>query len=473
MCDEGTLFTAFDVDGGLIDLCLSNTGSATVMDSREGVNVFSDLDSVWLLVAGFLVFLMQFGFTLLEVGAVRAKSVENILFKNLADACLGALVWFLVGWGFAYGVSDSEDVFIGSKDFLADDSKDYVNFFFQWCFAATAATIVSGAVAERVTIQGYFCYTVLITGFVYPVVVYWVWSGAGWLNGGSDLSLNDFAGSGVVHMVGGFSGLMGAWILGPRTGQCQAHSIPFQVFGTLILWFGWYGFNCGSTLAAYEQTATAGRVAVTTTLAAASGGMMSLVIAKFVEGKYSSARMCNGILAGLVAITAGCASVGTGSSIIIGAVGAMFYFAGSKLLDYAGIDDVLDAFPVHGCAGAWGVVAAGIFINKDYLDVEIGAQIGTQFIGVLAIAAWTTIMSGIMFFVIEKTIGLRVSEEDELKGLDYVEHTGATWTWGTMRSLTNQVRKTSLSLSQQAKRNSLEMKKNPVTDEERGGEETV
>merc|ERR1719361_1650644 len=219
---------------------------------------------------------------MIEVGSVRPQSVQNILFKNLVDACLGAFVWLFFGWGFAYGHAsgESDDIndIIGTDDWALHESSDFINWFFQWAFAATAATIVSGSVAERVNLEAYFIYTIIITGFIYPVVVHWVWDGSGWLfynTESGDVKANgmiDFAGSGVVHMVGGLSGLMGAIITGPRKNTIVQHSIPFQVFGTFVLWFGWYGFNCGSVLSSSGKSMKiAARVAVMTTISAAAG----------------------------------------------------------------------------------------------------------------------------------------------------------------------------------------------------------
>lgn len=428
--------TAYDkATGELTDFCFNGAFSSTASSELSSISTMGDVDTLWLIICGCMVFFMQLGFTMLEVGAVRSKNAQNILFKNLADACLGALVWFFIGWPLAYGVLDDDpSEFIGGKDFVLDDSKDYVNFFFQWCFAATAATIVSGAVAERITIHGYFLYTVVITGFIYPVVVYWVWSGSGWLSYGMDEGIMDFAGSGVVHMVGGFSGLMGAYVAGPRQGKCLPHSVPFQAFGTLILWFGWYGFNCGSTLGAQGAMNLAARVAVTTTIGAASGGISAMMLARYFEEAWSIPRMCNGILAGLVSITGPCAVVGTGSSLAIGGLGGIVYYASSALVLKIGIDDPLEASAVHGFCGIWGVLAVGIFSTDDFVadafgDVneELGSRFGYQLLAAFTIMVWTIGTSFIMFKLIDVTVGLRVDEAAEKRGLDKEEHGGNAW----------------------------------------------
>jgi len=330
-------------------------------------------DTLWLLLCGFLVFFMQCGFALLEAGTVRAKNTKNILLKNLLDACVGAIVWW--GWGFMIAY-DSGDPFIGGSEttdmapkfFLQayDAHKggehasgyEYAAWFFQYVFAAAAATIVSGAMAERTQLSGYIVYTTIITGFIYPVVVHWGWSSTGWFsafnskteddkkpwNGG----LIDFAGSGIVHMTGGVAALVGAKVVGPRIGRFDeqgkplpmpGHSTTLQVMGTFILWLGWYGFNPGSTLglspAGYTQAAA--RVVVTTTLSGAAGGITNLLMERFfplwTDKTWSVGAACNGILAGLVAITAGCSVVIPGNAVVAGVVGSgVFYFFASKIM---------------------------------------------------------------------------------------------------------------------------------------------
>lgn len=432
MACTGETLTAFNSAGEPVDICWEGvTSVASAGDPLRG------LDTAWFIVCGSMVFLMQVGFAMLEVGTVRPKSVENILFKNLGDASIGAIVWYFLGWGIAYGPADDPNDFMGVKDFTAGDSKDYRSFFFQWCFAATAATIISGAVAERITIQAYFLYTIVVTGFIYPVVVYWGWS-SGFMWYDNDWGIIDFAGSGIVHMVGGFAGLVGAIVVGPRRGKPgRAHSVPFQVFGTLFLWFGWYGFNCGSTLGAQGSLlVVAERVAATTTLAAASGGLSSMFLAKLIEPNHpwDVSRMCNGVLGGLVSITAGCSVTGTGSAVAIGLIGGMVYYGSSKLVEFMGVDDVLDASPVHGFCGIWGLIAAALFSQEDLIIAAYGAkqrsygdQLGHQFLGALIILVWTLGTSAIMFGVAKYTIGIQIDEETEKVGIDSVEHQGHPW----------------------------------------------
>jgi len=417
--------------------CL-DVASLAKTSALENCALTADMDVFYFIVMGGMVFLMQLGFTMLEVGCVRARSVENILFKNLIDACLGAVVWLTIGWMLSSGVKENPDGFAGSTDWAIHDTQNFRDFFFSWCFAATAATIVSGAVAERITLHGYLCYSVVITGFIYPVVVYWVWSG-GWMTFGSENSMGimDFAGSGVVHMVGGFSGLMGAAVVGKRRGAVEQHSVPFIVFGTLILWFGWYGFNCGSTLGISGLGSLAARVAVNTTFGAASAGLTVVVTGKVIYGKYSAALMCNGILAGLVSITANCHVIDIGYAIIIGVIGGMVYVGGSFFVQVClDVDDVLDACAVHGFSGMWGVIATGFFYNEDLVkeaystlpsDFSRSDQIGKQIFGAFVIMTWTVVLAGGMFMLLKLTVGLQISEDDEEKGMDNVEHMGRAW----------------------------------------------
>jgi len=410
-----------------------------------------DIDAEWLIICGALVFFMQLGFALLEAGTIRFKNVNNILFKNLMDASLGACIWFLLGYGAAYGDAD-DNSFVGAADFAIDDSHNHNSWFFQWAFAATAATIVSGSVAERTKIVAYFIYSVVITAFIYPVVVHWVWDSEGFMTAWEvegdkmkeEYAAIDFAGSGVVHMVGGFAGLAGAIVVGPRSGfgngskGLSSYSAPLQVLGTMILWFGWYGFNCGSTLAVQGQMGVASRVATTTTLSAACGALVATFCSRLDSMRIGDANhwnlavACNGILAGLVSITAGCPVVTPAWSMVIGAIGGAIMFGTSKLLKLVNVDDPLDAFPVHGMCGAWGVLAVGIFARDAEVAIaysqemaDHGNRFRNQLVEVLAIASWTFFTSLIMFVIIRVTIGIRISDEEEQLGLDKVEHGGS------------------------------------------------
>lgn len=409
---------------------------------------------------------MQAGFSMLEAGCVSSKNVQNILYKNLMDACIGAFFFWAFGYAFAYGDS-SDNSFIGVSNFFLTDEDNttmtYHSFFFQWAFAATAATIVSGSVAERTKLSAYFAYSIMITIFIYPVIVHWVWDTEGFLGafGTTKLiegshGLLDFAGSGVVHMVGGFSGLVGAIVVGPRRGRFaqelgpdgkvivhQEHNKLLASLGVCILWFGWYGFNCGSTLAiAGGASNLASKVAVTTTLGAACGGLSTSLIARFLEGHYNLMASLNGILAGLVSITAPCAIVDPWAAVIIGFLGGAVYYFGSKLLQKLKIDDPLDASPIHGFCGFWGLLCCGIFgtdknISFAYAQADIGAinsgtQFGVQAVGGLIIMGWTLVTAGLLFKLIDIAIGMRVSEEEENEGLDISEHGGAAYSSDVM-----------------------------------------
>lgn len=443
-------------------------------DAPDATTNLSNLTTLWLLLGAYMVFLMQAGFALLEAGSVRAKNTKNILIKNLMDGCLGALVWYFIGYHLAYGTKDSckggSDCngFVGNgADVLMNKAAElapldnpgsghyYAGWMFQWAFAAAASTIVSGAVAERCKFGAYLAYTAALTGVIYPVVVNWGWSAHGWLSPWTDtepyLGANgmiDFAGSGIVHMTGGVAALVGAIFLGPRTGRFSpsgecidmpGHSSVLVALGTFILWFGWYGFNPVSTLA-FEYMEVAARVAVTTTLGAAAGGVTALSIHYAFTKHLDVGPMCNGILAGLVSITGNCVVIEPWAAALIGAIGAAIYYGFSALLKKLKIDDPLDASSVHGACGAWGVIAAGLFAKQKYVlnayGMEGGAddygalyggggkQLGNQIAGVLAIIAWVGFTSSVLFGVLKYAGMLRVPVEEEEVGLDTSHHGG-------------------------------------------------
>jgi Amt family ammonium transporter len=386
------------------------------------------VDTVWVVVAAVLVMFMQAGFALVEAGFTRAKNAANIVMKNVMDFSVGGLIYWALGFGLAYGGS-TVGGFIGYGEFFFSNTDRSVEWFFQVVFAATAATIVSGAMAERTKFSAYLLYTPFITGLIYPVVTHWVWSGQGWLG---DLGFIDFAGSGVVHLTGGVAALAGVLVLGPRIGKYDengkpkpipGHSLTLGALGVFILWFGWYGFNAGSTLAAVGQDFAS--VAVTTTLAACAGGLAAMITAWTypLYGKPDVGLTLNGVLAGLVGITAGTANVSNLSAVIIGLVAGVLVVLAIVGIERIGIDDPVGAIAVHGIAGIWGVLAVGLFEFEAGLFTGGGAgQLGVQAVGVLAIAAWVFVMSSIVFRVINAIWGLRVSEEEELAGLDTLEH---------------------------------------------------
>ena len=442
------------IAGALLAMALVSSVSAQTPDDEVAAQIedlIAAIDTAWLLVTAFLVFLMQAGFAMLEAGFVRAKNTANILMKNLLDVSAGAIAFWAVGWAVAYGVSgDSSNGFIGYGNFFLADFDDWSGWMFQFVFAATAATIVSGAMAERTAFRAYLFYTVFITAFIYPVVVHWVWDGNGWLTAFKDNPIGtngyiDFAGSSVVHMVGGFAGLMGAIIVGPRIGKfgkdgsinpIPGHSISMAALGVFLLWFGWYGFNAGSTLMLSDGfAALAAKVAVNTTLAAGAGAVGITFLSKLRTGKYDIGLTINGALGGLVGITAGCAVVDPWAAVVIGLIAAPIVMIGIEGLDRLGVDDPVGAVSVHGFAGIWGVLAVGLFASQggiaqayvasDSYGLLLGGgieQLGIQALGAVTIAGWAIATSAVLFLLIKYTVGLRASEDEENRGLDIVEH---------------------------------------------------
>jgi Amt family ammonium transporter len=409
-----------------------------------------NLDNVWILLCGVLVIFMQAGFALVEAGLTRSKNVANIMMKNLMDFCAGALAFLAVGFAIAYGGSmEGSGKFFGAEGFfLGDGAFTYgtltvpVFFTFQVAFAATAATIVSGAMAERTKFKAYLIYSFFISLIIYPVVVRWQWGG-GWLFQGSGplpVPYHDFAGSSIVHMVGGIAALVGAKVLGPRIGKYNAdgtanampgHNVPFAILGCFILLVGWYGFNPGSELAA---DAAIGGIAVTTTAAAAAGAIAAMTIMWLRTGKPDVSMTGNGLLAGLVGITAGTAAVTPQAAIIIGLMaGVIVVFAVDFVEKVLKVDDPVGAVAVHGVCGAFGTLCVGLFARQDAegfwsQGLFYGGgfdQLISQAIGVVAIAAWVGVTAFILFKVLDLTVGLRATEEEEIEGLDVHEHGSA------------------------------------------------
>ena len=399
------------------------------------------LDTLWILIASFLVFSMHAGFAMVEAGFTRAKNTVNILMKNFMNVSLGILVFFLVGYGLMFGKSAGG--FIGTDGFLLSiiDPKNTQNFafwFFQAVFAATAATIVSGAVAERIKFYSYLFYCVIITSLVYPIVGHWIWGG-GWLQ---QLGMIDFAGSTVVHSVGGFSALAGAMVLGPRLGKYNkdgssnaipGHNIALAALGVFILWFGWFGFNPGSTLSASSPAIST--IAVNTAVAAAAGAFSAMLFVWTRYRKPDASMTFNGALAGLVGITAGCALVSPVSAIIIGILCGVIVSISIDLFDKKfRIDDPVGAISVHGICGFFGTLFVCLFAQSEYASLAGfegvnglffgggGRLLLTQFTGAISVFAWTFGLMFALFFIMKKTVGLRVSREEELKGLDIEEH---------------------------------------------------
>ncbi len=412
-------------------LIWAEEAAPTVASNAEAIAaVQTHADFLWTLVAAFLVFLMQAGFAMVESGFTRAKNAVNIMMKNLMDFSMGTLGYWAIGFGLMFGVSKT-GWFGTSGFFLSDFAKEgdpwtLAFWMFQVVFAATAATIVSGAMAGRTKFVGYLAYSVVISAVIYPIFGSWAWgsllNGSGWLEG---LGFIDFAGSTVVHSVGGWAALAGAMVLGPRIGKytedgiaraMPGHNIPFAAIGVFLLWFGWFGFNAGSTTAAIKDIAG---IAVNTNLAAAAGAVAAMITAWIMFGKPEASMSLNGALAGLVGITAGCANVSTTSSVVIGLVAGVLVVLSVLFIDKVlKVDDPVGAISVHGVCGAWGTLAAGLF-DVGGLSAKV---IGVQLLGIGAAFLWVFPTAFILFKVISGTIGLRVSEEEEKDGLDVGEH---------------------------------------------------
>ncbi len=392
------------------------------------------IDTAWTLIAGFLVFFMQAGFAMVETGFTRAKNAANILMKNLMDFSVGTIAYWLVGFGIMFGASKSG--LFGTNLFGAAGDAGHLGLsiplmafmIFQTMFAATAATIVSGAMAERTKFASYMIYSVFITLIIYPVVGHWIWNGEGWL---FNKGMIDFAGSTVVHSVGGWAALMGALLLGPRLGKygkdgkvnvIPGHSITLAALGVFILWFGWFGFNPGSTLSATNLSIAS--IAVTTNIAAASGAILAMFFTWIRYGKPDVSMALNGALAGLVGITAGCAAVNNVGAAIIGAGAGVLVVLSVEFFDKVlKIDDPVGAISVHGVCGAFGTIMVGFLAVEGGMFYGGGAELLiTQLTGVGAVFVWTIVTSGILFAAIKYTIGLRVSEAEEIEGLDIGEH---------------------------------------------------
>merc|ERR1711998_115477 len=386
------------------------------------------MGTTWELLAALLVFFMHAGFSLLETGCVRQKNTQNILTKNLIVVTCGFIVWFFVGYPIAIGDGPEPNMMGGSGAFATmgfwENKANFRVWFFQGAFCATGGTIVSGAMAERVKLTGFIIFTCIMTGIIDP-------------------GLLDFAGSGIVHMTGGVAALVGAAIVGPRNGRFEEnttenfepHNIPFCVLGTFALWFGWYGFNPGSTLALHDADTAylAGLVAVNTTLAPCAAGLVVFFLRAFIvePKRLDVGGFCNGILAGLAAITAGCAFVRPWEALVIGIIGGFVYQGASMLVQKLKIDDVVDAFAVHGATGFWGLLSLGFFGNPAdglggngifYGGEGCGGTFGTQLVAAILIAAWAGLLSAIVFFPLKQAKVLRLSDEFQKKGADEVEH---------------------------------------------------
>ncbi|WP_420038296.1 ammonium transporter [Sulfidibacter corallicola] len=394
------------------------------------------INNTWMMVATFLVFIMHLGFAGLESGFTRAKNAVNILFKNVSILCIGILAYALVGFNLMYPGDQFAGSFFGFAGFgigagsagltsaYNEGYTYYTDFLFQAMFAATAATIISGAVAERIKMGSFMLFATLYVALAYPIVGMWKWGG-GWLQ---ELGFHDFAGSTIVHGVGGWGALVAAWMLGPRLGKfidgkprpIAGHSLPLAFIGAFLLWLGWFGFNGGSVLSA--DPGAVSLVLVTTNLAAAAGALGALVVSYLASKTYDLGMVLNGVLGGLVAITAGADVIGPTGSVIVGLAGGALVVLSMLAIDRMGIDDPVGAVSVHLVCGVWGTLAVGIFGKADPAVLGYSLSFTNQLIGVAACGVFCAIVSFVFLTAVKMIAGLRVDQEEELHGLDAAEH---------------------------------------------------
>jgi Amt family ammonium transporter len=403
---------------------------------QDTAAIEGDMGMMWMLISGILVFFMQAGFFLVESGMTDSKNAVNIAMKNFLDIAVGSLAFWFVGYSLMYGSDASGGGYFHWGGFIF--SQGAADLFFQTVFAATAATIVSGAIAGRTKYTTYAIFSIVLTAIIYPIAGGWEWNG-GWLNAEwMPAEFIDFAGSSIVHSVGGWAALVAAWMVGPRIGkyldgkpvEMHGHNQMYATLGVFILWLGWFGFNGGSQLAWGGDDATAAaQVVLVTNLAAAAGALSALLFTWVVNGKPNLGMTLNGALAGLVSITAGCGNMTEGGAVLAGLLGGILVVLSIGFVDKTlKVDDAVGAISVHGVAGAWGTLVIGLWGVDG--DTPIGlfngggaAQLGAQAIGVLAYAVWAIVLSFIFLFIIKKVFkGLRVTEEEELAGLDISEH---------------------------------------------------
>jgi Amt family ammonium transporter len=396
---------------------------------QDTAAIEGDMGMLWMLLSGILVFFMQAGFTLVESGMTRSKNAVNIAMKNILDICIGSLTYWFVGYSLMYG--DTSNGWFFWSGIMQGDGADL---FFQTMFAATAATIVSGAIAGRTKYSTYAIFSVVMTAIIYPIAGGWQWQGSGWL---TDLGFIDFAGSSIVHAVGGFAALVAAFMVGPRIGKyvdgkvlpIPGHNQILATLGVFVLWLGWFGFNGGSQLAwGGDDAIGASAVIVVTNLAAAAGAMGALITTWLWYGKPNLAQSLNGALAGLVSITAGCGNMSEGGAVLAGLLGGVIVVFSIEFIEKKlKIDDAIGAASVHGVAGFWGTIVIGLWGVDGDTGIGIfnggGAdQLIAQLTGAFAYMIWAILLSSIVFGILKYTIGLRVTEEDEIAGLDISEH---------------------------------------------------
>ncbi|KAL1214919.1 Ammonium transporter 1 member 2 [Cardamine amara subsp. amara] len=431
------------------------------------------VDNTYLLFSAYLVFAMQLGFAMLCAGSVRAKNTMNIMLTNVLDAAAGAISYYLFGFAFAFGTPSNGFIgrhhsFFALSSYPERSGADFSFFLYQWAFAIAAAGITSGSIAERTQFVAYLIYSSFLTGFVYPTVSHWFWSSDGWASATrSDNNLLfgsgaiDFAGSGVVHMVGGIAGLWGALVEGPRIGRfdrsgrsvaLRGHSASLVVLGTFLLWFGWYGFNPGSFLTIlksydrsrpyYGQWSAVGRTAVTTTLSGCTAALTTLFSKRLLAGHWNVTDVCNGLLGGFAAITSGCAVVEPWAAIVCGFMASWVLIGFNWLAKKFKYDDPLEAAQLHGGCGAWGLIFTGLFATKEYVNEVYsgdrpygllmgggGKLLAAQIVQIIVIVGWVTVTMGPLFYGLHKMNLLRISTEDEMAGMDMTRHGGFAYAY--------------------------------------------
>jgi Amt family ammonium transporter len=391
------------------------------------------LDTVWVLLCAALVFLMEGGFAFLEAGFIRAKNSVNIVMKVFTDTTVGMLAYWLIGFSVMFGLDHSG--LWGSGGYMVSGSFSHLGlripicafWLFQAAFAMALASIVSGAVAERMKFFPYMVYTFCAAAFIYPIAGHWVWNSGGWL---AQMGMKDFAGSAVVHAVGGWSALAAVMVLGPRRGKFNedgsvnvipAHNLHLAFLGAFILWFGWFGFNPGSSLSGLDGNIAS--IAMTTNLSAAAGGFMGMVFTRLKYGKADPSMAMNGALAGLVAITGGTAYVTPGSSVIIGLIAGILVVLAVEFFDKVKADDPVGAIAVHGVNGVWGALALGLFAKDGGLFYGGGVKfLSIQALGVVSVSVWAFGLTFLIFSLLKATVGIRVTADEEMEGLDLSEH---------------------------------------------------
>lgn len=387
------------------------------------MNINELINIVWVSACTILVFFMQAGFAMVECGSARAKNAVNVIMKNYTDMCVGAFAFWLLGYGLMFGSSQLGWIGMDQFAFSSFTPMSAVTVCYQIMFASTAATIISGAVAERMHYNAYLIGSIIVTGLIYPVYGHWVWNANGWLK---QLGFIDFAGSSVVHSVGAWCSLAGVILLGPRLGRfgkngeardIPGHNLPMLALGGFILWMGWFGFNGGSVSGV--ESSNIGLVLINTHLGGAAGAIGAMAFMYAARRPVLMSATVNASLAGLVSITAGAATMTPAFASLVGLVGGVLFMIGGDLLRRFRVDDTVDAFAVHGFGGIWGTLAAGIFYSGDLFNPE---RIGVQLAGIAAACLWAFPAAFVMYYLIDKVIGLRASTLHEQRGLDYTEH---------------------------------------------------